>query len=113
MSFNEFSKLTDEFRDSSIKDSLTIYSKYVSPELPENKRISNFGRLQLTPLSISSRFIFHATKLVTAVENEVKLLGERYKGLNKQEKIDAINSLFSEILENLSTIEKDAQDGTS
>lgn len=113
LSFNEFSKLTDEFRDSSIKDSLTIYSKYNSPDLPANKRISNFGRLQLTPLSISNRFIFHATKLVTAVENEVKLLGERYKGINKQEKIDAINSLFSEILENLSTIEKDAQDGTS
>ena len=113
LSFNEFSRLADEFRDSSIKESLTIYSKFSSPDLPENKKISNFGRLQLTPLSICNLFIFHATKLVSAVENEVKLLEERYKGLNKLEKIDAINSLFSGLLDNLSAIEKDAQNGTS
>jgi hypothetical protein len=113
LSFNEFSKLADEFRDSSIKESLTIYSKFVSPDLPENKKISNFGRLQLTPLSICNLFIFHATKLVSTVENEVKLLEEQYEGLNKLEKIDAINNLFSALLGNLSTIEKDSQNGTS
>lgn len=113
LSFNEFSKLADEFRDSSIKESLSIYAKFTSPELREDKKISNFGRMQLTPLSICDRFISYSLRLILAVENEAKVLEQQHKGLNKAEKIDAIKLAFKGISQNLDAIEKDTSHGNS
>jgi len=67
----------------------------------------------LAPLSICERFISHSLKLISAVENEVKILEQQYKGLNKAEKIDAINTAFKELDKNLKAIEKDTAHGNA
>ncbi len=111
--FNDFSSICDEFRDSNLKESLLTFTKFKSDELSGNKKISNFGRLQLSPLSICERFISHSLKLISAVENEVKILEQQYKGLNKAEKIDAINTAFKELDQNLKAIERDTVHGNA
>ncbi|MBT8534818.1 hypothetical protein G6725_02195 [Polynucleobacter paneuropaeus] len=111
--FNEFSSICDEFRDSTLKESLLTFTKFKSDELSGEKKISNFGRLQFAPFSICERFISHSLKLISAVENEVKILEQQYKGLNKAEKIDAINNAFKELDQNLKAIERDAAHGNA
>jgi hypothetical protein len=111
--FNEFSSICDEFRDSTLKDTLSIFTKFKSDELSGEKKISNFGRLQLAPLSICERLISYSLKLISAVENEAKILEQQFKGLNKTEKIDAINISFKELNQNLKAIEKDAGHGNA
>lgn len=113
ISFNEFVTLSDEFRDSTLKDTLTIFSKFNSDDLGEGKKISNFGRIQLNPLSVCDRFITYSLRLILAVENEAKVLEQHLKGLNKTEKIDAIKLAFKELSENLGAIEKDTSHGNA
>jgi hypothetical protein len=111
--FNEFSTLCDEFKDSAIKDTLLLFTKFNNEDSTESKKISNFGRIQLAPLSICDRFISYSLKLILAVENEVKILDQQLKGLNKVEKIDAINLAFKDLSENLSAIQKDTSHGNA
>ena len=111
--FSEFSTLCDEFRDSPLKDTLSIFTKFNSDDLDEGKKISNFGRLQLSPLSICERFISNSLKLISKVENEARVLEQHHKGLNKVEKVDAIKLAFKELSENLGSIEKDTSHGNA
>ena len=111
--FNEFSSICDEFRDSTLKETLSTFTKFKSDELSGEKKISNFGRLQLAPLSICERFISLSLKLISAVENEANILDQQFKGLNKTEKIDAINTSFKDLNQNLKAIEKDASHGNA
>jgi hypothetical protein len=110
---NEFSNLCDEFKASVIKDTLLLLTKFNNDDLGESKKVSNFGNIQLAPLSISDRFISHSLKLINAVENEVKILDQQLKGLNKEEKINAIKLAFKELSENLSAIQKDTSHGNA
>jgi hypothetical protein len=113
ISFKEFLTLSDEFRDSSLKDTLSIFSKFNNDELGEGKKISNFGRMQLTPLSICDRFISYSLSLIDAVESEAKVLEQQLKGLNKADKINAIKIAFKELSDNLCAIEKDTSHGNA
>jgi hypothetical protein len=111
--FNEFSSNCDEFRDSTLKETLTTFVKFKSDEISQEKKISNFGRLQFAPLSICEVFISNSLKLIYAVENEAQILEQQFKGLNKTEKIDTINLSFKKLNQNLKAIEKDAGNGNA
>lgn len=113
ISFNDFATLSDEFRDSTLKDTLSTYSKFINEDLGEGKKISNFGRMQFAPLSICDRFISYSLRLILAVENEAKVLEQQLKGLNKAEKIDAIQLAFKELSQSLDAIEKETSHGNA
>jgi hypothetical protein len=69
--------------------------------------------MQLAPLSICDRFISYSLRLILAVENEAKVLEQQLKGLNKAEKIDAIQLAFKELSQSLDAIEKETSHGNA
>ena len=106
ISFNQFKTLLSEFRNSALKESISTFIKSNESDMDESKKISYLSRIPLGPLSTTEQFIQCSLKIIAAIENKAKMLETQYKGLNKSEKINAINSAFNDLLGNIGTMEK-------
>lgn len=106
ISFNQFKTLLSEFRNSALKESISTFIKSNESDMDESKKISYLSRISLGPLSTSEQFIQCSLKIIAAIENRAKMHETQYKGLNKSEKINSINSAFNDLLGNIGTMKK-------
>lgn len=111
VSFPEFVTLSDEFSGTLIEKSISTFTKFNAGDLDENARISSFGRMQLTPFSLCSRFISLSLQLIEAAEKQVKFVESQSGGFNKTAKIKEIKRSFNELNESLKVIEEDTKNG--
>lgn len=106
---NEFAKLCEAFRDSSVKDALSVLQDLVSE--PDDQTTNSFSRisrgaqLPLEPLLVAQQFLNCTERVVRAATAYAKTLEIQYGGVNPGEKANELVEAFERLNADLVALE--------
>lgn len=106
MSHTEFQNSCDEFRNSALRESLTILSQLQeeSSKPDHTKLITYMGRFKIQPLIAARNFVEAGRKVVSAAEKRAKSLEVQYQGVDPEAQAKQIQYLFELLLKKLDVL---------
>ncbi|CAE6858482.1 protein DpdH [Paraburkholderia domus] len=101
-----FKNMCEDFRSCALRESIAVLAASGEGEegASEIQLISRMGRFDIHPLIIASRFVEAARKVVRAAEKRAKSLEEQFKGVDPQGTAGEIQTLFQDLVNEMSAL---------
>ncbi|WP_348697900.1 protein DpdH [Duganella fentianensis] len=112
MSSAAFKRLSEEFRDSALKEAqatLQLAEMQSNEDKVDGKGLSRIAQLDINPLIVAHRFVLTARKLVNVVKVRANTLHGATKEIDVEAAGNAIRSTFEDLLGDMDVLEAEGE----